>query len=122
MNSQAGVMGEVPFLVDVQRKVEAARAAKQRAVEAIAADVRERLVRPACAEHGMGFKSGNGTYFFHCAREGEKVYLGDADDPRAPLSVRRALAVLDVEVGDGHMLGFYVRDVDPQALPGRVRP
>ena len=110
-------MGEVPFLSEVQRRVEAVRAAKQREVEVIAADVRERIVRPACAEYGMGFKSGNGTYFFHCVREGEKIYLGDAHDPWTPLAVRRALAVLDVEVGDGHVLGFYVRDVDPGKAP-----
>lgn len=98
---------------DIERRIEQINDARQDALEALAEEVREQYVVPACKKSGKHFLSGNGSFMFCGERQDRNDTIMDVDD--AIIDRKRYLIpvidILDIEVSHGDHLGFYVRNV-----------
>jgi len=73
--------------------------------------VREEVILPVCKQHKLRYVQGMGRFFFS---RGDKTY-GDASDNMSA-ALREVLTpifeLLNSEVYDNQVLGYYVDDVD----------
>lgn len=106
----------------IDKRIERARDAFQDEIERIAADVREKLVVPACKKYNLTFLSGNGGYAFYGTYKGREVSCGGWNEPdleeakRYGWNLKRVCAALNTEVDATSCLGHYVMDVRPEKL------
>lgn len=106
-------------MTKLERAIEKAQRDFDKQIDAIAEDVRQRLVIPFCKKHRLCYRAGNGTFAFFPAkghRARSRVVMGSpfggvADAKRAGLHMKRLFAALETWVSVNSSIGDYVRDV-----------
>lgn len=113
---------EHPTAAGYLRRLTKARRTFEDTINVMAADIRERLVLPACKHYGhVIFLSGNGTYCFYDERyptHDARHIIHDAEDARRLKlgKLARVFKVLDLEVDSRSNLGHWVAHVQKSDL------
>lgn len=92
----------------IEKKIEKIYGARNRELEKLAAEVRQKFVIPACRRYGLTFAAGMGSYTFYDA-DGS-VDRRDASERGFALALK-AYDVMDVDVDSAGNLGVWISDV-----------
>lgn len=92
----------------IEKKIEKIYGARDRELEKLSEEVRQKFVIPACRRHGLTFAAGMGSYTFYDA-DGV-VDRRDAEERGFALALK-AYDVMDVDVDSTGNLGTWVLDV-----------
>lgn len=96
--------------LEIKRRIEKINDARIDAIQALAAEVREQYVVPACKKTNMSYTAGNGeTLFFS---DQTSIYYsfdvkGEKLKPLLPV-----MGILEIETGNNDVIGYYVADVE----------
>ena len=104
--------GSMTAAVDLKAQLQGQIDRHAEEMDALAAEIRFRVVKPVCDKHGLKFISGMGTFFFS---KRNKMYDSAEDAPvRLRAELRPVFELLNTEAADRHPIGFLVCDYDPK--------
>lgn len=98
---------------EVARRIAEIEATRQKALDALAAEVREQVVVPLCKRHRLRYLSGNGHCMFVQRTKRGEAFTSQAEVVKqgCRFNLQPAFEILLTHVTDHHVIGDWVDSV-----------